>query len=345
MFLNLATRLQKEIQDVKSVVAWQEALRSSIHSPLGALTDIAIDPAAMAILKQLAPNKLAWQIFDHYAAVTFIYASFEKAICGLIEEYLGALPNICGAYVNLDEKLRVQHRIGVGQVLSKWNPDNPLYQALTEQSIASGLADGLRGQSYSILVEAFLMSPENFRANAIRKLFTTLGFGDAFASVVKSGSINDFLASRLSGAETPESFLDGFIRIRNEAAHGSGAGLASAKEIVNYADFVALVVDELANVLRTRALTLGVKTGASIVVGEVAHVYADNVVGVISSTTGSLAVGDQLFGGKKAILPITILSIRTGELSHPNITLTPGLEFGIKLDKKLSKTSQLFRWK
>ena len=135
MFLNLASRLRKEIEDVKSVVSWQEALRSSLNSIPGAATEIALDVTALEVLKQRAPFKLAWQIFDHYAAVTYIYASFEKAICGLVEDYIGVLPSVYGNYENLHEKVRIQHRIGVGQVLSKWNP----WACLEKTDIKTGI--------------------------------------------------------------------------------------------------------------------------------------------------------------------------------------------------------------
>lgn len=343
MFSNLANRLNKNIQEVKAVVVWQEALRNTLNAPEQTPAEIPIDAAAITALKGNAPNKLAWQIFDHYAAVTYIYASFEKAICELVEEYLGILPKVCKTYDDLHEKVRVQHRVGVGQVLLKWSSDNPFYQALAEQSIVSGLADGLRGNPYSLLLEAFLLSPENFRSNAIRKLFVTLGFDDAFAFVSKSERIKEFLISQVGETETADSFLDEFVRIRNEAAHGAGSHLVGVKEITNYVDFVILVVEELANILRTRALTLGLESGFAKNIGEVSHVYSQNVVGVVSANAGVLSVGENVYGGKRTIYPISVLSIQTGETSHSSLNLTPGLEFGIKLDKKLVNGSKIIR--
>src|SRR5580698_362960 len=113
MFSNLATKLRRNIQDVKTVVVWQEALRNTLNAPDGTPTEIPINAEAVNILKGNAPNKLAWQIFDHYAAVTYIYAIFEKSICDLVEEYLSVLPKICQTYDDLHEKVRVQHRVGV----------------------------------------------------------------------------------------------------------------------------------------------------------------------------------------------------------------------------------------
>src|SRR5207248_926469 len=113
-----------------------------------------------------------------------------------------------------------------------------------------------RSQQYSLLSDAFLTDTDNYRADTLKKLFRRCGFADAFASVTKHDEVSEFCKANL-GTETAESFLNEFVRTRNEAAHGSTTATASVKEITNYASFVLLVVRVLASVLRSRAIRDG----------------------------------------------------------------------------------------
>jgi hypothetical protein len=177
------------------------------------------------------------------------------------------------------------------------------------------------------------------------KLFSELGFDNAFGFVSKSSGVDDFVKVRLAGTETAESFLNGFVRIRNEAAHGSGSSLVSANEIINYADFTVAVVDSLAALLRSHALRLGLAGGRSVHVGDVVHVFSDKIVGVRASSNEMVSVGDLLYAGKKTLEPIELISLRIVNVDQSNIALNPGFEFGVKLDKKVPLDSQILRWK
>lgn len=346
MFASLPARFGIEIDALKNVVTWQESLRETINAPPGATAPaLVIDAPSLEALRSHAPAKLPWQVFDHYAAVSRIYALFERTLCDLAGEYLTILPTITEKYENLHERLRNQHRIGVGHVLTKWSPTNPLYSSLSERDIAAGLSDGLRGTSYALLLDAFLVSPENFRANAIVRLFGDLGFDNAFGFVSKFPSVEEFLRVRLGGAETAESFLDGFVRIRNEAAHGSGSSLVSASEIVNYADFTVLIVNALAALLLSHTLRLGLVAGKCVQIGDVVHLYSNNIIGFRSSSAEVLTIGDKLYGGKKLLESIEITDLQVADVKHPNIVLSAGLELGIKLNRPVAVNSVIVRWK
>lgn len=340
-----ADQLHRDIEEVKAVVLWQEALRNAINSIPSVVTpDLTIEASTMSVLRARAPGKLAWQIFDHYAAVTRIYALFEKAIENLVGEFLAILPSVTAGYDKLNDRIRQQHRIGVGQILGKWSSSNPLYASLPERDIAAGLADGLRGMSYALLLHAFLVSPENFRSGAIVTLFSALGFDNAFAFVSKSPKMDEFVRTRLAGAETADSFLDGFVRIRNEAAHGSGSSLVSASEILNYADFAVVIVESLVTLLRSHTLRLGLASGQCVTIGDVLHVFSDNIVGVKASSNENVKIGDSLYAGSKTLEPVEIVSLRIVKDDRTSIDLNPGFEFGVKLDRKVPWRAQLLRW-
>ena len=69
----------------------------------------------------------------------------------------------------------------------------------------------------------------------------------------------------------------------------------------------------------------------------------DEVVGIESLTSGSIAVGDGLFAGKKKIEPVRVMSLQIGETSHESIQLTEGLQFGVKFDRPIPENSGLYR--
>lgn len=130
-----------------------------------------LDQTAIDILRNGAPDKLAWQILDSSAAVTRTYALWEQAICDLVEEYVGEISRLHPTYAGLAEAVRINHRVGVGYILSKWSPVNTLFSALSEEAIADGLVNGLRGNTYKLLTDAFLTDSDNYRADVVNRIF------------------------------------------------------------------------------------------------------------------------------------------------------------------------------
>jgi hypothetical protein len=229
--------LRKELEEVRHVIEWQDRLRTTCHTQDNALS---LDATTLAVLRSSAPSKLSWQIFDHCAAISRIYALFEFSIEGLIDLYLANLNKVGVQYLSLPERLRTQHRVGVGQILSKWAPSHPIYGSLVEKDISSGLADGLRGKNFSIQVEAFKLDPENYRVAAVNRFFQQINIANSFAWVTKDPVIIDFTKNRLSSQDTPDSFLNYLIEIRNDAAHGKPTSILSSSQLLRYIDFICL---------------------------------------------------------------------------------------------------------
>lgn len=342
MFSTVITQLSKELEDVKEIVSWQDNLRATVFARIGDSPPIFIEDGALKAIQERAPNKLAWQLFDHCAAVSRIYALFEQAVGDLVAEYLAFLPGIAPDYADLHENTRLQYRLGVAQILSKWKSTKSLYSYLTEDVIAAGLADGLRKKPYSLLRDAFLIDTDNYRTDTITRIFKRFGFEDSFSWVRKAPSIQEFCDNL--GTDSADSYLNEFVLVRNEAAHGNIQSISSAKEIIAYAEFIRLVVEELAALLRSHMLRTGVTAGCAQVLGEVLHVFSGNIVGVSSSSLSTIKNGDKLYAGNKRIEPVTIVSLRVGAVDYPEIALTAGFEFGAKLDKKIPAGSSLYRW-
>lgn len=345
MFSALLAQIENDLGEVKLIVEWQEKLRSTIYSTGAAPPPLAIAGPAVDTMRAQAPKKVPWQIFDHCAAISRIYALYEKAISDIVELYLSLLPKVFPNYADLAEKLRVQHRTGVGQILIKWSLTHPLFGGISEADIASGLADGLRAKPYGLLGDAFLLDPGNLRTSALLRLFNGLGFENCFGWVRKHKPVCDFCVAKLAGTDTADSFLDSFVRIRNEAAHGHIANIAGAGLLADYADFVLVVVDALASLLRTELVHAGIRSKSSVLVGEVLHTWSNNIAGVRSSCDERISVGDRLYGGKKVIEVLTVQSLRIHATDHPSLLLKNALEFGIRFDKPLSEGAIIYRWK
>lgn len=341
MFSAVLNKLSKELSDIKSNVSWQDTLRATVYASIGE-TPIAISADSLEAIQELAPNKVAWQLFDHCAAVSRIYGLFEQAVGDLVSEYAAFLPKVTPEYLNLHEDTRVQYRLGVAQILSKWKPSKSMYSHLPEDIIAAGLADGLRKNPYSLLTDAFLIDTDNYRTDTINRIFKRFGFEDAFAWVRGAPSIETFCTNL--GSDSADSYLNEFVRVRNDAAHGNVASISSAKEILAFAEFVDLVVKELASLLLTRILKDGLAAGYSKVLGTVLHAYSNNVVGVSSSSSLTIKIGDILYAGAKRLEPVSVVSLCKKEVDYPEIQLTHSLEFGVKLDKRVSSGASLYCW-
>src|ERR1039458_4552643 len=111
MFLSLKERLRKDVSAIKHIAAFTDRVREW----LGNLTDL---PEPLATLVA-APQTPDWQVYDHCAALTRLYAIYATFVDDLATEYIGLMPTLYQKYVDLPESIRSQHRIGIAQILSK----------------------------------------------------------------------------------------------------------------------------------------------------------------------------------------------------------------------------------
>ncbi|WP_146099980.1 MAE_28990/MAE_18760 family HEPN-like nuclease [Achromobacter insolitus] len=342
MFESVLSRLRNTLDDLSAVVEWHDRLRQSIYTAAVGVQPIVIDEDALNILRTEAPGNLTWRLFDHCAAITRIYAVFEQCIIELVEEYAGYLPKVFPTYAKLDEDVRNSHRVGVGHVLMKWSATKPIYGKIPETSIAGGLVDGLRGTPYTLLADAFLTDSDNYRPDTLNRVFKKIGFDDAYSCVKNSPEVIDFCSRKLLGEHTAESYLNKFVRDRNDAAHGEISEIANVDSLKNYVEFATLVAEALAGLLRSSLIKNGVASGATVEIGSVAHRYSNNIVGVRATGTTKILIGQQLYAGGKTIEPVTVVSLRVGQTDSTEIQLTSGMEFGARLSKKVSEASKLY---
>ena len=343
MFIVQTAALSRDLSELRAEIQWQDELRQSLYSANPSLAPIALDNAALSVLRRSAPPKLAWQVFDACAAVTRIYALMERAICELVEEYVRQIGLIFQDYSKLNESLRVQHRSGVGHILSKWSPTRTLYSNLSEDAIAAGLADGLRGNGYKLLSDAFLTDTDNYRSDVITRIFNKLGVSGAFDRAVKIIDAKLLCERILSAGDTPSSYLNRLVSERNEAAHGSLSSVSSVGQLLEYAEFVEILVECLAMLLRSQIVDSALAAGTAFEVARIVKKYSNCTHGARASIAAELRPGQVYFGGRGLMHEVRIEELRVGPATQASLNTDISTEFGVKLSRELPAGAILVR--
>ena len=351
MFASFTTRLQQEVDTIKTVLDTHDRLRALIfqsapEAVLGQAETLDAESDAGRALEETrrnAPPKSAWQVYDHCAAFTRLYAVYEQFVADLVSEYLRMLPKLYVRYEDLPPTVTTQHRVGAAQILQKLGKDGP-YKTMEERSIIQNLAHGLLGNpNYILLTDAFLIDPQNYRSEIINRLFSYLGFDNSWAWVEKHPSITAFMLRRRDPNETAATLLHEFVEYRNEASHSSVASIVATEEVKSIADFIVALSDALAQLVTKHAVQRKNEIGEAILVGRVIHKFSDGIIGAKMSA-GTITVGDALVVMQRhACHTAKIESIQTEQTPHQRLNVNEDQEVGLRLSSPASESAQLLR--
>ena len=169
-------QVRKKTQAIRFILKQNESLRNILFTD-----DENVRQKAVELNLNLSENSIyitEWKIYEHSAVVTQLYATYENFVEKLISKWLDALPQLITKYDQLDEVIRNNHRIGVGNLISKFG-DNRYVDLKLEQIIQS-LFDGIKKNSkYELIPESFLISCQNnLRQGELQKLFSSVGLKD-----------------------------------------------------------------------------------------------------------------------------------------------------------------------
>ena len=352
MFSSFTSRLQQEVETIKLVLDTHDGLRElifsqdSTRSDSGGSADRKSDSRAekaIDAIRATAPSKLSWQVYDHCAVFTRLYAIYEQYVESLASEYLRMLPDLYSRYEDLPPSVTTQHRLGIAQVLLKLGKDGP-YKDLEERAIIRDLSQGLLGSpNYILLRDAFLIDPQNYRAEVVSKLFSYLGFEDSWAWVEAHPSMVAFLLRHRDPNETARTLLHDFVKYRNEASHTLVGETVATDEIKSIADFVVVLSEALAQLVMKQVVQRQKVLGEVTLIGEVIHRFSNQIVGA-KMLAGPLSIGESLVVMQnRACYKVTIHSIQILKVPYDRINLTADQEIGLGLSAIANEGAQLLR--
>jgi hypothetical protein len=336
MFSAFSERMQADLGRVKSLVDLHDhALKlfyssvSHVRSPVAAPNEAGDQWSAVRLRD---PGKLSWQIYNHCAAVTRLYAIYSAFVEDLVAEYLKILPRLYETYDLLPEAVLNQHRTGVGQILLKLGDTGP-YRHLKEGEIIPKLAHGLTGgHPYGLLKEAFLIDRQNYRFEVLGKLLGYLGIEAACARISSHPLMKSFLSERRGDGATCESELNDFVRLRNLAAHGQAEDVVSPDEHRLIADFISVLCSVLTELLAKAVMLRRVELGQYVDLGVIIHVYHENKVAIVKMNSASIRVDDEVvLVREKRSAFAKIRTIQNEGVSVDSFVATGGEELGIEL--------------
>ncbi len=356
MFSHLTSQLSTELETAQKVLAANEALRDLLIAHQVALTALPAElPAgaddsskaahALSRLVPDAPSKVDWRIYDHCAALTRLYAAYERFVGELVGEYVRLLPKLYGKYSDLPASITTQHRVGIGQILLKMG-EKGLYKKLEEEVVVRELAAGLSGASgYTLLADAFFIDRQNLRFEVLGRLFGALGFRHCGRYINKHTAVTDFIKQERADSSSPQKELDTFIEYRNEAAHKKVENVLSIDAIGAMGRFIAAIGRALAEMVEEGVLQRRMEMGHYSQVLAVLEIHHDGfvVIGVPSNGV-LLAVGDEvLLCGKNTCQRVVIEGLQINDQSMAATTGDGATEVGLRLTKRSSPRAELRR--
>jgi hypothetical protein len=356
MFAHLNSQLESEVQTALKALATNEAMRDlliSRHDLLSAVgTQVPADAdetiqtvQTLGSLVPHIPDKVDWQVYDHCAAVTRIYAVYERFVSDLVGEYVRMLPKLYGKYSDLPQPVTKQHRRGIGHILLKLG-ETGLYKNIEEEVVVAQLAAGLSGAAgYTLLTEAFFIDRQNLRLEALVRLFSSLGVENPGRSIESHPAILDFMAKEGTEGSSVEIELQTFIGYRNEAAHKKVENLLSKDETAAVGRFICALGHALADLVKNEIYRRHVVLKHYLIICKIVEIhYGGKIVVGIPESGVNLKDGDEIIVcGEKLFRPTTIESIQLDGTEVAEAVGDGVREIGLQLSVKAPKLGELRR--
>jgi len=341
MFSPLTNRLALEISVVRSTVATHDLVRNAVAKQRDLATAGGVTLDELAPIVGLAPSAIDWRIFDHSAAYTRLYVSYERFVFDLIDHWLQLLPKLYEGYSELPEAVQANHRVGVAEILGKLGGDR--YEHLSERDVLKGISDGHRGVSYTLLPDAFKTDERNLWKDTIQKIFKKCGIDNIWNWIEGHKEMQSFLANVRGDASTAESELRSFVFARNESSHDVPDNIMSLDELENISEFIVILCRVLAEAVHRQFILRKLEMGQAMIMGDVIHQFSNQVLGV-RVASGSLKVGDELIVlHDSSCIATKIESIQIEHKPYSIVSIWGSTDVGLKFTKPGRMQAQIVR--
>lgn len=290
-------QVRKKTQAIRFILKQNQSLRDILFTD-----DKEVREKVAELKLNLSENSIStteWEIYEHSAVVVQLYATYENFVEKLISKWLDALPQLVTKYDQLEEVIRKNHRIGVGNLISKFGENR--YDLRLDQ-IIQGLYDGINKNSkYKLIPESFLINCQNnLRQGVLKKLFGDVGlkeFDSGWIWLKNHQNIKQYIDNILGGSNTLEKQLDQFIEYRNASAHSlvQENEFLGYDSLLNLCDFVDAICQALADLLMYHFLNKKLKINKAKKIGEITHYYPNRKVLAASVNSVTLSLEDTIF--------------------------------------------------
>lgn len=346
MFEEHLLTVRKNTSTVRYMINTSEVLRNTAFAEnVSTKLNTQIEAEILSNIRQNIPDIKDWQVYDQCSVVTRLYAIYEGFVEILVKSWLELIPKNIPCYLDLDERIRSTHQIGVGRLLLEQKKTR--YENLDIKKMIDSLHNGLNNQEYELTPEAFLFHEQNLRKEILEKLLADAGITNAWNWIDKHRNIVKLLAGIKEKDKTAEEKLNELIIYRNQAAHRTSiSDILDYDEMLELCDFIDILCEAITELVTYRFIQYQQLTGQARDIGEITEWFKKQNAGVAKVEATSLSVGASLFLVNEEISycqSATIISIRINNSPLQQVQTTAGMEVGLKFDIDARRGWRLFQ--
>lgn len=333
MFDELLKIVSVNVSTVRKIIQTNDRLRGIVFREDTTIQQELDENTHLTKLIEAIPSEREWQVYDHCAVVTRLYAIYERFVEDLIAEWLELLPGIVTKYSDLEERIKDTHQIGVGRLLLDLKKKR--FEHLSLNEVIQGLFNGVTGKKkYKLIPDAFLLHEQNLRREVLEKLFADAGISNAWGWVDKHRKVKQFIEEVRGSQNTAEGELNELITYRNDAAHGSIVDdILGTEKLLELGDFVEALCQALAELVTFQVISRQTAIGKAKEIGQITEWFKKHKAGVGKVKEITLSVGRKLFLVNEASSYCrfaTIESIMINDISKKRVVITSEQEVGLK---------------
>lgn len=339
MFQDILEIVQGDIYTIHQIIKTNDQLRDIIGRQKSEEELIFLTQ-----LIQNIPNAREWRIYEHCAAVTRLYAIYERFVEDLIRDWLAILPKIYLSYSDLEERIRTTHHMGVGKLLLDLNKNR--YEHLSIEEVISGLFRGVSdGKGYELLPDAFLIHEQNLRKEILEKLLADAGIPYAWSWLEKHRTLKHFVQEVRGNQNTAEGELNELISYRNDAAHGEiPQDVLGSNSLIELCDFIKALCEALTELVTYQVIERQKSLGYIKEIGKITEWFKTPQAGVAEIKEATLSVGKSLFlVGESCCQLSKIESIKINDEPINSVEATSEIEVGLKFNVNAKKGLRIYQ--
>jgi hypothetical protein len=339
MFQDILEPVKGDISTIRKILKTNDQLRDIIDRQ-----EPEEELRLITLLIENIPNTREWKIYEHCAVVTRLYAIYERFVEDLIRGWLATLPNIYLSYLELEERIRTTHQIGVGKLLVDLNKNR--YQHLSIEEVISGIFRGVSDdKGYDLFPDAFLIHEQNLRKEILEKLLGDAGISNAWNWFEKHRAVKQFVQEVRGNQNTAEGGLNELISYRNDAAHGKvPQGVLGSNSLIELCDFVEALCEALTELVTYQVIERMKFLGNIKEIGKITEWFKTPQAGVAKIKEATLSVGESIFLVGEACCQVSkIESININDQPVNLVEVTSEIEVGLKFNVDAKKGLRIYQ--